>query len=164
MIKLLAVFIAVDILFSTASVKVPIFRVDSKRWGKETGIQRFCKSFFPPLIVFLIIITAIEVKENTAISDAEKMLEQGESQYFLISDPEEIKGADLVYEVNRDLVPEEVCAIIEEIYKKILKESSNAKVTYNGNNYYIKNNGILSGEVITSKKKYGMYLYFTWKD
>lgn len=163
MLKVIIIFTLADICLSLVSIKIPLFRRNSKRWEEETYLQRFCNSFFVPLIVFVFLVMINSYRDAASPSRAEKMLNNDEVKYYLISDVNKIGNADIVYEIKKGTGQEEICAIISSICKELNKGSDDVYAYYEKEEFIIMDNGLYIGKAAISEIRYGTLLRFIWR-
>ena len=163
MLKAILAFTACAFIFSLISMVIPLFEGgQSKRWENLSYKQRFCESFFLPVIFFLIFAAWTYYKDVYTPSSMEEMLESGEIQYFYPGN-KGFEYADAVFEIKKDNSQEEICQIIEDICKEIKMGSDSLNVYYDGERYYvIMDDKVRIGKVTTSEKRFGTLLVFTW--
>ena len=172
MLKVIIIFIIVDVIVSLLYAKIPFytqrylaFRPDAiKRWEQKSYIRRFCESFFPVLVVFMIGISVYYQRENNIPTGFEQMLIDGEAEYLAVFGEDYDGDADVAFEIKQGHSPDKICKIISSICREdyIRKDSDNLNVYADGEEYVIMDGDVNIGKVTTVDRKFGVVLRFYW--
>lgn len=164
MIKAIIGFALAALVLSLINMKIPLFhRRNVLRWEKQTCLQRFCSTFFPSLIVFVICVMIFSYRNTNSPSDMEQKLESGELNYYLVTDAEEIGEADIVFEIKKDSDSGAICKIIPTICKEYNLTEGTVRVSAENGEYIIRENNVPIGNVTVSEKEFGLLLKFKWR-
>ena len=162
MVKAIIAFMLADACLALISIKVPLFRRNSRKWEMESNVQRFCNCFFLPLVIFILCIIVNWYKDTMLPSTMERKLESKEIEYTLVTDIDEIGDSDLVYEIRKESSEDQIRITILDICKELYENNNNINVIYEANGYTIAENKIIIGYVVVREKKYGLLLKFRW--
>ena len=163
MLQAILAFTLFVFFLSLLNMVVPLSaRVNGKQWENQTYKQRFCSSFFPVVIVFILIMVVNDYRRTHTPSFVEEMLENGQIEY-IITHNEKFEYADLLCEIKKDSSQEDICRIITDICKAREMGSDSLNVYYDGERYYvIMDDKVRIGKVTTSELRFGTLLVFTW--
>lgn len=164
MVKAIIAFVLADAGLSLISMRVPLFGHHSKKWEKESYLQRFCNCFFLPLAIFLLCIVVMWYRDTKLPNPTERKLESKEIEYALVTSVDEIGDADIVYEIRKESSADQICQIILSICQELNREKNSLYVNCEGNDFIITENEIIIGRVTVSEKKYGLLLEFKWSN
>lgn len=155
-------FVMGVVILSLLSMIVPfgVSALHQKKWENQTYLQRFCSTFFGPLIFFVLCLGVFEYKESHLPDYMEQAVQRNEVEYALVTDLNEIEGYDIVYMINKDIEPEQIIKIIQSICQDLGIENDQLDISYKNNIYLIVKNEEKIGQASVFKRKHVSLLKF----
>ena len=169
MLKVIGAYTIAAFFLSLINVKIPIFsRRYIYKWQEKTYLKRFCDTFFPAVIGFLILLGINEYKEATSPNIIEQSLINNEQEYVFMYGIDEIGDADMAFEIKQGYTSAQIRNLILKIirdqsYKSIVPNMSDSHdVSFENGEYIIIDGDKNIGKVTTYDMKFGVLLKFYW--
>lgn len=169
MIKVIVAYTIAALFLSLLNAKIPIFSWRYfYKWQEKTYLRRFCDTFFPAVIGFLILLGINEYREATRPNIIEQSLINNEQEYVFMYGIDEIEDADMAFEIKQGYTSAQIRNLVlkilrDQTYESIVPDiSDRLDVSYENGEYIIMDGDGNIGKVTTYDMKFGVLLKFYW--
>lgn len=169
MIKVIVAYTIAALFLSLLNAKIPIFSWRFfYKWQEKTYLRRFCDTFIPAVIGFLILLGINEYREATSPNIIEQSLINNEQEYVLMYGIDEIGDADMAFEIKQGYTSAQIRNLVlkilrDQTYESIVPDiSDRLDVSYENGEYIIMDGDGNIGKVTTYDMKFGVLLKFYW--